>query len=116
MVGVRKWFVDRSQEPLPSMVIFLNTLRLPLRKIYDGGRFVNQADIDEERKVCVIGERTQKELFDEDEQPVGQYIRVDDIYFQVIGVHKYIEGGGFESDGDVFIPFSTYKKTVQYRR
>ena len=80
------------------------------KKIYDGGRFVNQADIDEERKVCVIGERTQKELFDEDEQPVGQYIRVDDIYFKVIGVHKYDEGGGFETDGDVFIPFSTYKK------
>ena len=84
--------------------------KIATKKIYDGGRFVNQADIDEERKVCVIGERTQKELFDEDEQPVGQYIRVDDIYFQVIGVHKYIEGRGFESDGDVFIPFSTYKK------
>jgi len=84
--------------------------KIATKKIYDGGRFVNQADIEEERKVCVIGERTQKELFDEDEQPVGQYIRVDDIYFQVIGVHKYIEGGGFESDGDVFIPFSTYKK------
>ena len=83
--------------------------KIATKKIYDGGRFVNQADIDEERKVCVIGERTQKELF-EDEQPVGQYIRVDDIYFQVIGVHKYIQGGGFESDGDVFIPFSTYKK------
>jgi len=84
--------------------------KIATKKIYDGGRFVNQADIDEERKVCVIGERTQKELFDEGEQPVGQYIRVDDIYFQVIGVHKYIQGGGFESDGDVFIPFSTYKK------
>ena len=84
--------------------------KIATKKIYDGGRFVNQADIEEERKVCVIGERTQKELFDEDEQPVGQYIRVDDIYFQVIGVHKYIEGGGFESDGDIFIPFSTYKK------
>ena len=84
--------------------------KIATKKIYDGGRFVNQADINEERKVCVIGERTQKELFDEDEQPVGRYIRVDDIYFQVIGVHKYIEGGGFETDGDVFIPFSTYKK------
>ena len=50
------------------------------------------------------------ELFEKDENPIGGYIRIDDIYFQVIGVHKYIEGGGFESDGDVFIPFSTYKK------
>lgn len=84
--------------------------KIATKKIFDGGRFINQSDIDKQRKVCVIGERTQKELFEKDENPIGGYIRIDDIYFQVIGVHKYIEGGGFESDGDVFIPFSTYKK------
>ena len=84
--------------------------KIATKKIYDKGRFINQSDIDNARKVCVIGERTQKELFEEDEEPVGKFIRIDDIYFQVIGVHKYIEGGGFESDGDVFIPFATFKK------
>ena len=84
--------------------------KIATKKIYDKGRFINQSDIDNARKVCVIGERTQKELFEEDEEPVGKFIRIDDIYFQVIGVHKYIEGGGFESDGDVFIPFTTFKK------
>ena len=84
--------------------------KIATKKIYDGGRFINQADIDNERKVCVIGERTQKELFEKDEKPVGKFIRIDNIYFQVIGVHKYIQGGGFESDGDIFIPFSTFKK------
>ena len=58
----------------------------------------------------MIGERTQKELFEDGEEPVGQFIRIDDIYFQVIGVHKYVQGGGFESDGDVFIPFATFQK------
>ena len=84
--------------------------RIATKKIYDKGRFINQSDIDNARKVCVIGERTQKELFEEDEEPVGKFVRIDDIYFQVIGVHKYIQGGGFESDGDVFIPFATFKK------
>lgn len=84
--------------------------KIATKKIYDGGRFINQADIDKQRKVCVIGERTQKELFEKDENVVGKFIRIDNIYFQVIGVHKYIQGGGFESDGDVFIPFSTFKK------
>jgi putative ABC transport system permease protein len=84
--------------------------KIATKKIYDGGRFINQADIDNERKVCVIGERTQKELFEKDEKPVGKFIRIDNIYFQVIGVHKFIQGGGFESDGDIFIPFSTFKK------
>ena len=84
--------------------------KIATKKIYDGGRFINKADIDKQRKVCVIGERTQKELFEKDENVVGKFIRIDNIYFQVIGVHKYIQGGGFESDGDVFIPFSTFKK------
>ncbi|NER18248.1 ABC transporter permease [Spongiivirga citrea] len=84
--------------------------KIATKKIYDGGRFINDSDIENNRKVCVIGERTQRELFDEDEEAVGGYIRIDDIYFQVIGVHKFVPGGGFESDSDVFIPFSTYRK------
>jgi len=80
------------------------------KKIYDDGRFLNEADIDQARKVCVIGERTQRELFDEDENPIGGYIRIDNIYFQVVGVHKFTPGGGFESDSDIFIPFTTFKK------
>ncbi|NNF18669.1 MAG: ABC transporter permease, partial [Flavobacteriaceae bacterium] len=66
--------------------------------------------IEQARKVCVIGERTQKELFDKGEDPIGGYIRIDKIYFQVVGVHKFVPGGGFEGDGDIFIPFTTYRK------
>jgi putative ABC transport system permease protein len=84
--------------------------KIATKKIYDGGRFINDGDIEHERKVCVIGERTQKELFKKDENPIGGYIRIDNIYFQVVGVHKFVPGGGFENDGDIFIPFATYKK------
>ena len=84
--------------------------RIATKKIYEGGRFINEEDIKYRRKVCVIGERTQTELFEKDENPIGQYIRIDNIYFQVIGVHKFAPGGGFESDGDIFIPFETYRK------
>lgn len=84
--------------------------KIATKKIFDGGRFINTADIQQERKVCVIGERTQDELFEKDINPIGSYIRINDIYFQVIGVHKYVEGGGFESDGDIFIPFTTYRR------
>ena len=64
--------------------------KIATKKIYNPGRFINQSDIDQSRKVCVIGERTQKELFEEGEEPVGKFIRIDDIYFQVIGVHKFV--------------------------
>ena len=80
------------------------------KEIYDNGRFINEADIEQARKVCVIGERTQQELFEEDEDPIGGYIRIDKVYFQVVGVHKFNQGGGFESDSDIFIPFTTYRR------
>ena len=84
--------------------------KISTKKIYDGGRFINEEDIRYRRKVCVIGERTQTELFEKDENPIGQYVKIDNIYFQVIGVHKFVPGGGFESDGDIFIPFETFRQ------
>ncbi len=80
------------------------------KKIYTGGRFINDADIEQERKVCVIGERTKKELFGEDEEVIGGYIAIEDVNFQVVGVHKFAGGGPFDNDSDIFIPFTTYKK------
>ena len=79
------------------------------KKIYKARRFINNSDITNKRKVCVIGERTQKELFQDDENPVGKFIRIDNVYFKVIGVHKFNPGGGFETDGDIFIPFETFR-------
>lgn len=84
--------------------------KIAAQKIYIGGRFINKGDIDEERKVCVIGERTQKELFAKDENSIGQFIRIDKVFFRIIGVKKFDEGGGFGNDGDITIPFSTFRK------
>ncbi len=80
------------------------------KTIFDGGRFINEADIQNKRKVCVIGERTQKELFKEGESPIGKFIRINTIYFRVVGVSRFIAGGGFDDDGDIYIPFTTYQK------
>lgn len=85
-------------------------VKIASKDIFEGGRFINQSDIDEERKVCVIGERTQTELFEAKENPIGKHVQIDNLFFKVIGVHKYTPGGGFESDSDIFIPFSTFKK------
>jgi len=88
--------------------------RIVAKKIYDGGRFINEKDVELERKVCVIGERTVKELFEPNENPIGEYVRINQTYFKVIGVHKFVQGGGFESDGDIFIPFTTFNKMYNY--
>mgnify|MGYP003316654551 FL=1 len=84
-------------------------IKIATKDIYNGGRFINQYDIEQQRKVCVIGERTQAELFETKEDPIGAFIEIDGIYFKVVGVHKFTPGGGFESDSDIFIPFTTFK-------
>ncbi len=50
------------------------------------GRFINDVDISERRKVCTIGTRIYETLFKKGENPCGEYIRVDGIYYQVVGV------------------------------
>lgn len=79
-------------------------------EIFDGGRFINHEDIQQSRKVCVLGERSRSELFEEDEDPIGAYVKIDDVYFQVIGVNKFNNSISFNQDSDIYIPFSTFKK------
>ena len=60
----------------------------------------------------MIGERTKKELFSDDINPIGKYININNIYFKVIGIHKFVDegGGSFADDGDIHVPFSTFKR------
>ena len=79
-------------------------------KIYDGDRYINDEDIKYERKVAVIGEGTQERLFDQDEDPIGQNIIINDVNFKVVGVEKFSEGQGFGSDSDITIPYTTFAR------
>ena len=51
------------------------------------GRWLNDVDIKQNRKVCVIGKNIYKNLFPEGGDPCGQYILVGSIYYQVVGVN-----------------------------
>ncbi len=50
------------------------------------GRYINEMDVRQNRKVCVIGKRVYKELFPGGGDPCGKRIRVDNIYYDVVGV------------------------------
>ena len=75
----------RIQGTVPEMVKVITP------KMYYG-RYLNEMDMREQRKVCVIGKKIYKELFKEGGDPCGKKIRVDSTYFEVIGV-DYAEGG-----------------------
>ena len=94
----------------PVYGYFPEIAKMATQKIYKDGRFINEEDMESSRKVCVIGERVQQELFEEDENPIGAYIRIEKVYFQVVGVHKFTQTTPFGTDGDIFIPFNTFRK------
>ena len=84
--------------------------KISVINIFDGGRYINDDDIKYERKVAVIGEGTQERLFNVGEDPIGKYIRINDVNFMVVGVTKFTEGSGFGSDSDITIPYTTFAK------
>lgn len=51
------------------------------------GRCLNEVDIAQERKVCVIGKKVYNELFPDGSDPCGKYICLGSSYFQVVGVN-----------------------------
>lgn len=78
------------------------------------GRPLNTIDEKEKRKVCTIGMDVNKALF-QNGNPCGKYIRVNGLYYQIVGVTKAkstsmnING---RSDESVFIPFSTLQQSM----
>jgi putative ABC transport system permease protein len=77
---------------------------------YEAGRFINERDIAETRKVAVIGKNVKDQLFG-DEDPMGKYIEISGVYFQVVGVTKTLRSGrqGDEDARTIFVPFTTLK-------
>lgn len=86
-------------------VIQVEAVKLPQ------GRFLNKADLLEERKVAVIGRDVVKQLF-EKEDPLGKHIKINGVYFQVVGVtaKKSSAQMGDNPDAKIYVPFTTFQK------
>ena len=81
-------------------------------KIYYG-RYLNQMDIAQNRKVCVIGKKIYKELFPGGGDPCGKSIRIDSIYYQIVGVDYNMSGGmnfGAEEGTTIILPITLMQK------
>lgn len=80
------------------------------------GRFVNQQDINERRKVAVIGKGVISELYGKEEESVGTYIKINGINFMVVGVYASKQQGGNaeQEQKNIFIPFTTFQQAFNY--
>ena len=87
----------------------------PIRNVViQSGNMFTQADDRSASKVCVIGQTVAKNLFGENADPIGKFIRVNKIPFKVIGVTvpKGQDAFGHDQDDIVIAPFSTVQKRM----
>ena len=82
------------------------------------GAFLTDADVEARSRVVVIGSDVFGKLFEPDEDPIDQTIRVNNILFRVIGVmeERGAGVGGANLDAMVFIPLSTVQDRLFRRR
>lgn len=87
--------------------LYINFLKIEA----GNGRFINDIDIRQERKVCVIQQKIAENLF-RDTSPLGKYLSINGILFQVVGIDTKASDS---ENSTCFIPYSTYQ-TVYNRR
>ena len=75
------------------------------------GRFFNEIDMEQQRKVCILTEQVWLDLFPGGEDPVGSTIRMNNMYLTVIGMIKVPDRGfRFNGDKSVLMPVSTMQQ------
>lgn len=84
--------------------------------IIEEGRFINDIDIRDSRKVVVIGSPVQELLFEPEEDPIGQSIKINGVYFQVIGTFRSKQKGeaGDRQSQAVYVPFVTFQRAFNF--
>lgn len=83
------------------------------------GRYLEDSDLRDYRKVCVIGKEVATKLFPDTPDPVGRYIEVMGVYYQVVGVsalESSVGIGGGPAKTSVFVPFTTLQRLLNRGR
>jgi putative ABC transport system permease protein len=75
------------------------------------GRFINQNDINENRKIAVIGAGVKDELYEQGEEILGSYIKIQGVNFMVVGTYKKNNNGdGEEGQKEIYVPFTAFSQ------
>jgi putative ABC transport system permease protein len=87
----------------------LQHVSLPVMK---AGRFLDDLDLAERRKVCVIGTGVVDQLYPPGREPIGSYLEISGVYFQVVGVFGTRQAGqqGDRAINTIHVPFTTFQQ------
>ena len=78
------------------------------KTIVKKGRFLNQLDIKNQKKVVVIGDLVKEDLFKKNREIIGEYINLSGIQYKVVGVFN--DDGGDDEERIIYMPISTAQK------
>lgn len=76
------------------------------------GRFINYGDIEDKRKIAVIGEGVRKALYDKGEEPIGTYVKINGVNFMVVGSYSMVSSNGNaeEDEKQIYVPFTAFSQ------
>ena len=77
-----------------------------------GSLILNYNDIVQKRKVVVIGDGIRQDLYEEDEDVLGTYLKIQGVNFMVVGTYKEksSNGGGQNSERQIYVPFTAFSQ------
>lgn len=108
--------VSEAAPELSSASVIISTTKEHVNKSYTGvypeaqeqkkmihGRFINHNDLAKQRKVIVLNNKTADILFDNPEDAVGKFVKVNDLAFTVVGIYEH------RWQDNIYIPYTTAK-------
>lgn len=115
IIAVREVFADvkQGEKSVPVKVVGIEPGYDQVTRIkVQYGRFINQKDVDDGRKVCVLGIDAKRQLFGF-QDAIGKQVRIGDNIFRVVGTLDYKEIGASQAfsamrmiNSDMYIPIS----------
>jgi putative ABC transport system permease protein len=89
-----------------------------MRRMYPaaGGRFLNEVDVEHQRRVLVLGTEIAKDIF-KDEEPIGKNLLLDGVPYTVVGIIQKKIQTAMNNGPDTrraIIPYSTFRVTYGY--
>jgi len=76
------------------------------------GRYIHNKDLEENKKVCLLGPRVMEVLFDKGQNPIGEQIRINGISFKVIGTFKQLSRNMGNKDNAILTPYTTLQSLL----
>ena len=76
------------------------------------GRFLSYSDINENRKVAIIGDGVRTEMYEPGEEVIGTYLKINGVNFMVIGTYKKKgnQGNSEEAQKQIYVPFTAFSQ------